>query len=82
MLVGHQIGDGNKGRVLVFGARPDLWVPVTNYVVTPVLGWWHTMSPVWALDAAEVESVHRVPISELVGFDYAGRGYALKAPGA
>jgi 8-oxo-dGTP pyrophosphatase MutT (NUDIX family) len=52
--------------VLVFGALPDLWVPVTNYVVTPVLGWWHTMSPVWALDAAEVESVHRVPISELV----------------
>ncbi len=52
--------------VLVFGALPDLWVPVTNYVVTPVLGWWHTPSPVWALDAAEVESVHRVPISELV----------------
>jgi 8-oxo-dGTP pyrophosphatase MutT (NUDIX family) len=52
--------------VLVFGALPDLWVPVTNYVVTPVLGWWHTTSPVWAMDAAEVESVHRVPISDLV----------------
>lgn len=52
--------------VLVFGALPDLWVPVTNYVVTPVLGWWHSVSPVWAMDAAEVESVHRVPISELV----------------
>lgn len=52
--------------VLVFGALPDLWVPVTNYVVTPVLGWWHTLSPVWALDAAEVASVHRVPISDLV----------------
>ena len=52
--------------VLVFGALPDLWVPVTNYVVTPVLGWWHTVSPVWALDAAEVESVHRVPLADLV----------------
>lgn len=52
--------------VLVFGALPDLWVPVTNYVVTPVLGWWHSVSPVLAMDAAEVESVHRVPISELV----------------
>jgi 8-oxo-dGTP pyrophosphatase MutT (NUDIX family) len=52
--------------VLVFGALPDLWVPVTNYVVTPVLGWWHTTSPVWALDAAEVESVHRVPIADFV----------------
>ena len=52
--------------VLVFGALPDLWVPVTNYVVTPVLGWWHTVSPVWAMDPAEVESVHRVPIADLV----------------
>jgi 8-oxo-dGTP pyrophosphatase MutT (NUDIX family) len=52
--------------VLVFGALPDLWVPVTNYVVTPVLGWWHTVSPVWAMDAAEVESVHRVPLADLV----------------
>lgn len=52
--------------VLVFGALPDLWVPVTNYVVTPVLGWWHTPSPVWAMDAAEVESVHRVPLADLV----------------
>lgn len=65
--------------VLVFGALPDLWVPVTNYVVTPVLGWWHTMSPVWARDAAEVESVHRVPISDLV--DPANRCRALHPSG-
>lgn len=52
--------------VVVFGTLPDLWVPVTNYVVTPVLGWWQSPSPVWAMDAAEVESVHRVPIEDLV----------------
>ena len=52
--------------VVVFGALPDLWVPVTNYVVSPVLGWWRTPSPVLAQDPAEVESVHRVPIADLV----------------
>jgi 8-oxo-dGTP pyrophosphatase MutT (NUDIX family) len=52
--------------VLVFGALPDLWVPVTNYVVTPVLAWWRTPSPVSAMDPAEVESVHRIPIADLV----------------
>jgi 8-oxo-dGTP pyrophosphatase MutT (NUDIX family) len=52
--------------VLVFGALPDLWVPVTNYVVSPVLGWWREPSPVFAQDPAEVASVHRVPIADLV----------------
>jgi 8-oxo-dGTP pyrophosphatase MutT (NUDIX family) len=51
--------------VVVFGALPDLWVPVTNYVVTPVLAWWQQPSPVHAQDPAEVESVHRVPIADL-----------------
>lgn len=52
--------------VRVFGALPDLWVPVTNYVVTPVLGWWERPTPVWARDAGEVASVHRVPLDDLV----------------
>jgi len=52
--------------VVVFGALPDLWVHVTNYVVTPILGWWREPSPVWAQDPEEVESVHRVPIANLV----------------
>jgi 8-oxo-dGTP pyrophosphatase MutT (NUDIX family) len=51
--------------VVVFGALPDLWVPVTNYVVTPVLGWWRQPTPVSAMDPAEVFSVHRVPIADL-----------------
>jgi len=51
--------------VVVFGALPDLWVPVTNYVVTPVLAWWRQPSPVHVQDPAEVESVHRVPIADL-----------------
>lgn len=52
--------------VAVFATLPDLWVPVTNYVVTPVLAWWHDPTPVYARDPGEVESVHRVPIADLV----------------
>lgn len=52
--------------VEVFARLPDLWVPVTGFVVTPVLGWWREPSPVWARDAAEVSSVHRIPIEEFV----------------
>lgn len=51
--------------VVVFGTLPDLWVPVTNFVVTPVLGWWQEPTPVAAVDPAEVHSVHRVPIADL-----------------
>ncbi len=51
--------------VTVFGALPDLWVPVSDFIVTPVLGWWHHPVPVRPVDVAEVASVHRVPIADL-----------------
>lgn len=50
----------------VFALVPDLWVPVSGFVVTPVLGYWRQPSPVSAVDVTEVASVHRIPISELV----------------
>lgn len=50
----------------VFGVLPDLWVPVSGYVVTPVLGWWAAPSPVSPMDPAEVSSVHRIAIADLV----------------
>jgi len=50
----------------VFAQLPDLWVPVTDFVVTPVLGWWREPSPVWARDPAEVSSVHRITIDEFI----------------
>lgn len=52
--------------VVVIGTLPDLWVPVTGYVVTPVLAWWRSPSPVRPQDPAEVASVHRVTIVDLV----------------
>lgn len=51
--------------VVVYAALPDLWLPPSGFVVTPVLGWWRTTSPVRAVDRAEVASVHRVPVADL-----------------
>lgn len=49
-----------------FALLPDLWVPVSDFVVTPVIAWWRTPSPVTAADPTEVASVHRVPIAQLI----------------
>lgn len=51
--------------VQVLHTLPQLWLPPSNFVVTPVLGYWRTPSEVDAVDPAEVESVHRVPVDEL-----------------
>jgi 8-oxo-dGTP pyrophosphatase MutT (NUDIX family) len=44
---------------------PDLYVPPSNYLVTPVIGWWEHPSPVAPVDPAEVARVVRVPIAGL-----------------
>ena len=52
--------------VEVFAELPELWLPPSNFAVTPVLAWWREESPVGVVDPAEVESVHRVPVEELL----------------
>jgi 8-oxo-dGTP pyrophosphatase MutT (NUDIX family) len=52
--------------VVVAGFAPQLWVPVTNYAVTPVVAWWEHPSPVRPIDPREVVRVVRVPLVELV----------------
>lgn len=54
----------------VFAELPELWLPPSNYAVTPLLAWWETESPVWAAEPEEVHAVHRVPIAALVGPDH------------
>jgi 8-oxo-dGTP pyrophosphatase MutT (NUDIX family) len=51
--------------VEVLGILPSLWLPPTNFAVTPVVGWWRTPTPVAVVDPAETASVHAVPIAEL-----------------
>ena len=50
----------------VFAALPELWLPPSNFAVTPVLGWWWRDSPVGVVDPREVHAVYRVPIEELL----------------
>lgn len=52
--------------VQVFATLPALFLPPSGFVVTPVLGWWRTPSPVRAVDAREVASVHRAPLRDLL----------------
>ncbi|MDI2127902.1 NUDIX hydrolase [Yinghuangia seranimata] len=51
--------------VQAFGTLPSLYIPVSDFVVTPVLGWWREACPVAPVDAAEVARVIRVPIADL-----------------
>jgi 8-oxo-dGTP pyrophosphatase MutT (NUDIX family) len=50
----------------VLALLPELYIPVSSFVVTPVLAWWRRPHPVSPRQAAEVAHVTRLPISELV----------------
>ena len=49
----------------VLATMPPLYIPVTGYVVTPVLAWWRAPGPVSPVDVQEVAAVERVPVSVL-----------------
>lgn len=51
--------------VRIFAQLPDLWLPPSSLIVTPVVGWWQEPTPVWAVDAAETAKVARIPVSHL-----------------
>jgi 8-oxo-dGTP pyrophosphatase MutT (NUDIX family) len=52
--------------VTVVAELPRLWIPVSDFLVTPVLAWWHAPHPVLPRDLAEVSRVARLPVSSLV----------------
>ncbi|MFF4170215.1 NUDIX hydrolase [Streptomyces sp. NPDC001744] len=51
--------------VQLFGVLPPLYIPVSHFVVTPVLGWWREPSPVGVVDPAETARVFTVPVADL-----------------
>ena len=73
--------------VEVFGPLPLLYLPPSNFLVTPVLGFWRVPSDVSVVDPVEVASVHRVPIAHFADPDnrmrvrrptrYVGYGFAV-----
>jgi 8-oxo-dGTP pyrophosphatase MutT (NUDIX family) len=56
----------DPASVTVLAELPRLWIPVSDFVVTPVLGWWHQPHPVHPREPAEVAHVARLPVAELV----------------
>lgn len=50
----------------VLGTLPDVGLPVSNFMVTPVLGWWAEQSPIRVVDTAESELVFRCPVETLL----------------
>jgi len=51
--------------VQIFATLPALYIPVSGFVVTPVLAWWRRPTPVSPVDPAETARVFTVPVSEL-----------------
>ncbi|GIJ78054.1 NUDIX domain-containing protein [Micromonospora phaseoli] len=56
----------DPASVTLLAQLPRLWIPVSEFVVTPVLAWWHAPHPVDSREPAEVAHVARLPIAELV----------------
>jgi 8-oxo-dGTP pyrophosphatase MutT (NUDIX family) len=52
--------------VEVFGELPELWLPPSNFAVTPILGWWHEPSRVDVVDPDEVHDIYHVAIKDLL----------------
>lgn len=60
--------------VEVLGTLPEIHVPVSRNLVTPVIGWWRLPSDV-AADHTESVEVFRVPVAEML--DPAARGHSV-----
>jgi 8-oxo-dGTP pyrophosphatase MutT (NUDIX family) len=56
----------DPGSVEVFGRLPELWLPPSNFAVTPILGWRAEPADVSIVSPAEVHAIHHVPIDELL----------------
>lgn len=55
----------DAASAVVVTSLPEVWIPVSNFRVTPVLAWWRDPHPVRAAQPEEVARVVRVPVSEL-----------------
>lgn len=53
-------------EVEVFGELPELWLPPSNFAVTPVLGYWRERGEVRIESPDEVHAIHHVAIADLL----------------
>ncbi len=62
---GHEETGLDPASVQPLVLMPRLYLPRSEFVVQPVLAYWHTPGPVAPVDPAETALVARVPIAEL-----------------
>ena len=62
----HEETGLDAAGVEVLGTLASLPMPVSNHLVTPVLGWWSSPSPVGVVDAGESAYVFRAPVADLL----------------
>jgi 8-oxo-dGTP pyrophosphatase MutT (NUDIX family) len=75
--------------VRILAVMPELYIPRSDFRVTPVLGWWHTPVAVAPGDPAEIAAVVRIPVADLAApvnrlvIRYPGGegGYAFRVAG-
>jgi 8-oxo-dGTP pyrophosphatase MutT (NUDIX family) len=63
--------------VQIIGTLPAIFIPVTGFVVTPVLAWWRAPHPVAVVDPVEVARAAVIPIADLVD---PARRFRVKSP--
>lgn len=56
----------DRDGVRVIGTLPPAPLTVSNFQVTPVVGWWDRPSEVFVVDEGEAARVFRVPVADLV----------------
>ena len=59
----------DPAQVQVFGELPELWLPPSNFAVTPVLGYWRDRGEVRVVSPDEVHEIHHVAIADLLDPD-------------
>lgn len=60
----EEVGLDPRG-VNIVAELPALYLPPSDYVVTPVLAWWARPTPISVVDTREVARVVRAPLSDL-----------------
>lgn len=56
----------DPAQIEVFGELPELWLPPSNFAVTPVLAYWRDRGEVRVVSTDEVHAIHQVPIDDLM----------------
>lgn len=56
----------DPAEIEVFAELPELWLPPSNFAVTPILGYWRFRGEVGVVSPDEVHAIHHVTIEHLL----------------